>query len=150
MWYIWSLYITDYISKYDELHSSIAQSVCQRTFSLLEIRFQRPFWVQILYSAEEDNLSPFDSKIACLCESIETNNIKQLYNPLGYLPFLPMSWGSISLYGKPFFCLWWLSNKQLETHECILSTVATDHALLQYQAISIHSADQISIALDNL
>ena len=28
-------------------------------------------WVRILHSAEEDNLSPFDSKIACLCQSIE-------------------------------------------------------------------------------
>ena len=37
---------------------SIAQSVCQRAFSLLEIRFQRP-WVRILHSAEEDNLCPF-------------------------------------------------------------------------------------------
>ena len=30
--------------------------------------------VQILHSAEEDNLSPFDLKIACLCQSIEINN----------------------------------------------------------------------------
>ena len=57
--------------------SSIAQSVCQRAFSLLEIRFQRP-WVEILHSAEEDNLSS-DSKIACLCQSIEINNSKHAY-----------------------------------------------------------------------
>ena len=57
--------------------SSIAQSVCQRAFSLLEIRFQRSFWVRILHLAEEDNLSPFDSIIACLCQSIEINNNKQ-------------------------------------------------------------------------
>ena len=33
-------------------------------------------WVPILHSAEaeEDNLSSFDSKIACLCQSIEINN----------------------------------------------------------------------------
>ena len=31
-------------------------------------------WVRILHSAEEDNLSPFDSKIDCLCQSIEINN----------------------------------------------------------------------------
>ena len=30
--------------------------------------------VRILHPAEEDNLSPFDSKIACLCQSIEINN----------------------------------------------------------------------------
>ena len=35
--------------------------------------------VRILYSAEKDNLSPFDSKIACLCQSIEINN-KIIYN----------------------------------------------------------------------
>ena len=36
-------------------------------------------WVRILHSAEEDNLSPFDSKIACLCQSIEINNGKYIY-----------------------------------------------------------------------
>ena len=46
--------------------SSIAQSVCRRAFSLLAI----------LHSAEEDNWSPFDSNIACLCQSIEINNNK--------------------------------------------------------------------------
>ena len=55
--------------------SSIAQSVCQRAFSLLVI------WclgsrVQILLSTEEHNLSPFDLNIACLCQSIEINNNK--------------------------------------------------------------------------
>ena len=36
-------------------------------------------WVRILHSAEEDNLSPFDSKIACLCQSIEITNNKHVY-----------------------------------------------------------------------
>ena len=31
-----------------------------------------------LHSAEEDDLSPFDSKIACLCQSIEINHSIQL------------------------------------------------------------------------
>ena len=31
--------------------------------------------LRILYSADEDNLSPFDSKIACRCQSIKLNNI---------------------------------------------------------------------------
>ena len=57
--------------------SSIALSICQRAFSLLEIRFQRS-WVRILHSAEADNLPPFDSKIVCLCQSIEINN-KHVY-----------------------------------------------------------------------
>ena len=34
----------------------------------------KTLWVRILHSAEEDNLSPFDSKIACLCQSIQINN----------------------------------------------------------------------------
>ena len=55
--------------------SSIAQSVCQQAFSLLVNRYLRP-WVRILPSAEVDNLSPFDSNIACLCQSIEINNNK--------------------------------------------------------------------------
>ena len=32
-------------------------------------------------------------------------------------------------------------HKQLETHGCIFSTVATDALVLKHQAISIHSAD---------
>ena len=58
--------------------SSIAQSVCQQAFNLLANRCLRP-WVRILHSAEEDNLSPFDSNIACLCQSIEINNIYTVY-----------------------------------------------------------------------
>ena len=34
-----------------------------------------------------------------------------------------------------------LNHKQLETHGCVLSTVATDALVLKHQAISIHSAD---------
>ena len=36
-------------------------------------------WVPILHSAEEDKLSPFNSKIACLCQSIEINNNRYVY-----------------------------------------------------------------------
>ena len=36
----------------------------------------KTLWVRILHSAEEDNLSPSDSKIACLCQSIAINNNK--------------------------------------------------------------------------
>ena len=60
--------------------SSIAQSVCQWVFSLLAIWCLRPWWVRILPSAEEDNLFPFDSNIACLCQSIEINNNKYICN----------------------------------------------------------------------
>ena len=35
--------------------------------------------LRILHSEEEDNLSPFDSKIACLCQNIEINNNKYVY-----------------------------------------------------------------------
>ena len=46
--------------------------------ALLYTYIHRP-WVQILHSAEEDNLSPFDLNIACLCQSIEINNNKHVY-----------------------------------------------------------------------
>ena len=59
--------------------SSIAQSVCQWAFSLLAIWCLRSWWVRILHLTEEDNLSPFDSNIACLCQSIENNNNKHVY-----------------------------------------------------------------------
>ena len=35
--------------------------------------------IQLLHSAEEHNLSPFDLNIACLCQSIEINNNKYVY-----------------------------------------------------------------------
>ena len=45
--------------------------------------------VRILHSAEGDNWSPFDSKIACLCQSIDINN-KHIYttdaDPWRYIP----------------------------------------------------------------
>ena len=41
-----------------------------------------------------------------------------------------------------------LTPKQLETHGCILSNVATDALVLKHQAISIHSADWIVNVLD--
>ena len=56
----------------------MAQSVCQRAFSLLAIWCLGPL-VQILHSAEEHNLSPFDLNIACLCQSIEISNNKYVY-----------------------------------------------------------------------
>ena len=52
--------------------------VCQRAFSLLAIWCLGPR-VQILHSAEENNKSPFDLNIACLCQSIEINNNKYVY-----------------------------------------------------------------------
>ena len=58
--------------------SSRAQSVCQRAFSLLAIWCLGPR-VQILHSAEEHNLAPFDLNIASLCQSIEINNNKYVY-----------------------------------------------------------------------
>ena len=44
----------------------------------------------------------------------------------------------------------YLSHKQLEMHGAILSTVATDALVLKHQAISIHTVDQISSALDQI
>ena len=58
--------------------SSIAQSVCQRAFSLLAI------WClgsrdQILHLAEEHNFSRFDLNITCLCQSIKIDNNRYVY-----------------------------------------------------------------------
>ena len=41
-----------------------------------------------------------------------------------------------------------LTPQQLERHGCAFSTVATDALMLKHPAVSIHNADQISIALD--
>ena len=79
-WAEWSLIIgTAAVEFKFQAWSPIAQSVCQRALSLLTIWCLIPWWVRILHSAEEDNLSPFDSNIACLCQSIEINNNKHVY-----------------------------------------------------------------------
>ena len=57
--------------------SSIARSVCQRTFILLEIRFQTP-WEWILHSTEEDNWSPFDSISLPYSQFIKINTEKHM------------------------------------------------------------------------
>ena len=41
-----------------------------------------------------------------------------------------------------------LTYKHLQTHGCVLSTVATNTLALKHNAIIIHNADVISIALD--
>ena len=41
-----------------------------------------------------------------------------------------------------------LTHKLLKMHGCIVSAVATDALVLKHQAISIHNADWIYIALD--
>ena len=80
------------------MYVCMSQSVCQRAFSLLAIWCLRPR-VQILHSAVEDNLSPFDLNIACLCQSIEINNNKHVYRqsqvrkPTGY----GVKWAECSL-----------------------------------------------------
>ena len=57
--------------------SSTAQSVCEWAFSLLVIWCLRLLsFESCIQSAEETNLSPFDSKIACLYQSIKINNNK--------------------------------------------------------------------------
>ena len=35
----------------------------------------------------------------------------------------------------------WLTHKQLEIHECVVSIVGTDALALKHQAINIHSAE---------
>ena len=58
------------------------QCIICKYLSLLLQQWQIGVWdfqVWILHSAEEDNLSLFDSNIACLCQSIEINNNKNVY-----------------------------------------------------------------------
>ena len=54
--------------------SLIAQSICQQAFSQLAIWCLRP-WVRILHSAEGDNLSPFHSNIAWLCQFVSGHSV---------------------------------------------------------------------------
>ena len=44
----------------------------------------------------------------------------------------------------------YLTPKQLEMHECILSNVAIDALVLKHQGISTHSADEILLVLEQL
>ena len=60
--------------------------------------------------------------------------------------------GSISMYSLLLIVFIYsnitvLTIKQLEMHGCVFSTVATDALFLKHHALSIPSADQISIAL---
>ena len=68
------MYVCMYVWMNACMHACIyvCMYVC-RAFSLLAIWCLGPR-VQILHSAEEHNLSPFDLNIACLCHSIEINN----------------------------------------------------------------------------
>ena len=56
-----------YVFYFIERFVCLRVCVCARVYSV---------WVQILHSAEEDNLSPFDLNIACLCQS-------QVRKPIG-------------------------------------------------------------------
>ena len=68
------MYVFTYVRMY--VRTYVCVYVCMQESSLLLAnRCLRPR-VRILQSAEEDNLSPFDSNIACLCQSIEINNNK--------------------------------------------------------------------------
>ena len=71
------IYVNVCIYVYMYMYVCVCMCICQQAFSLLVNRYLRP-WVRILPSAEEDNLSPFDSNIACLCQSIEINNNKHV------------------------------------------------------------------------
>ena len=73
-----SCYVGQVISRFYCRSSLSCNAPISEAFSLLANRCLRP-WVRILHSAEEDNLSPSDSNIACLCQSIEINNNKHVY-----------------------------------------------------------------------
>ena len=69
---------TDSGVKWNECSLIIGTGCRVQVFSLLAI-WCLGFRVQILPSAGEHNLSPFDLNIACLCQSIEINNNKYVY-----------------------------------------------------------------------
>ena len=66
----------------DELSSSSFCLILDSSVSLSAGIQSAKDWVsetlgdRILHSTGEDNLFPFESKIVCLCQSIETNNNK--------------------------------------------------------------------------
>ena len=76
---------------------------------------------------------------------------------------LPLDWGTsrisisatssdnkvVTLISFSVQCLFLcLTHKQLETHRCVLSTVATNAMVLKHQAICIHYADYLFVVLD--
>ena len=78
LWRGWVIMLADGLSNSSFLvWFSIAHRVCQRAVSLLAIWFLRP-WARVLHSAEEDNLSPLDSNIACMCQIFEINRNKHI------------------------------------------------------------------------
>ena len=55
---------------------------------------------------------------------------------------------TVNRWGVPDLMLEYVAPKQLETYGCVFSIVATDALVLEHQGISIHSADEIFITLD--
>ena len=62
------------------LASPAVQWIVFKEYLIEDVHYNRQqrvpatLWVRILLSAEKDNLSPFDSKIACLCQITEIKN----------------------------------------------------------------------------
>ena len=95
--------------------------------------------VRILHSAEEDNLYPFDTKTACLCQSIEINNNKyvcmyacahvcciqsagELVSQTSQLRILHSSDEDLSLFNSKIDCLYQsieINNKHVCIHACM-------------------------------
>ena len=69
-------------------------------------RWWLKFWVWILNSAEEDDLSPSDSNIACQCQGIEINNNKQCALPhCNISDNLQLNWLKLTTKKKNKCCL---------------------------------------------
>ena len=73
------MYVCIYVCMYACMHACMYSVGLSAGIQSAEDWVSETLWVRILHSAEEDNLSPFDSKIACLCQSIEINNNKYVY-----------------------------------------------------------------------
>ena len=93
-------------------------------------------WVRILHSAEEDKLSPFDSKIACLCQSIEINNTYVCMYVCVYVYVCMYICTYVRMYISIYICitktyhLMKLEHQQIVIHIHILFNCATIRPLI--------------------
>ena len=98
------------------------------------------FWTQYVTRSRRDKnlITPVVWKMNYMCWRIYSTT----------------SLGSLSSGAWRIVCVWGprqgyeLTHKQLETHGCVISNVATDGLVLKHQAISIHSTDKVLNVLD--
>ena len=82
--------------------------------------------VRILYSTEEGNLPPFDSKIACLCQSTEINNNKYVYTNINWTYVM---WISLTTFNNRKYTggITECSEKEIRYNVCFSSEIIVIH-----------------------